>query len=139
MIKYGIYPPRFSGNVVYYKDIIVMVIEDEKLIGAYRYDYSNNKTPISTEDLEFSGAKPISYFKSIQEPSCNVIDAVIRTLWVFDDEKSAYLQKLILLEHIQQYFYRKQTEERENFDTKIPKEISNIVQTYRTNNPEYFL
>ena len=138
-LKYAIYPPRFAGSTVYYKDLIVMVLENDKLIGAYKYDFSGNKIPISTDDLEFNTAKPQTHYASIQNPSANVLESTIRTLWIFDDEKSAYLQKLILLEHIRNYFYQKQVEERENFDTKIPPEISSIVELHRSQNPEYFL
>ena len=138
-LKYGIYPPRFAGNSLYYKDIIVMVIEDEELIGAYKYDYKGSKVPVATSDLVYKQNNAKTHFTSIQEPSKNIIDSVVRTIWTFDDEKSAFIQKLILLEHIRNYFYQKQKEERLNFDTKIPQEISEVVKEHRKNNPEYFL
>ena len=138
-LKYGIYPPRFAGNSLYYKDIVVMVIEDDELIGAFKYDYKGNKVPVATSDLVYKQNNAKTHFTNIQEPSKNIIDSVVRTIWTFDDEKSAFIQKLILLEHIRNYFYQKQKEERLNFDTKIPKEISDVVKEHRRNNPEYFL
>jgi len=141
MIRYGIYPPRFKGGTIFYRDITVMVIDtedDNKLIGAYLYQYDGSKVPISFNDLEYD-KKMVTYFSGVQDVDKDDFDQVLRKVWVFDNEMSAFIQKVVLLNHIRTFFTKKQKDEKRFFDTKIPPQIEDVITDIRQKNPEYFL
>ena len=137
-VKWGIFPPRFAGSQVYYKDIVVFAVDKDKVIGAERFDLDGNSVPISTLDIEFN-PKMVTNFKEIQHPGDNIMDNIVRTSWLFNSKEEAFIQKVILLAHIRGYFYKKQKEDRNYFDTKIPSIIDEKLDILKNKYPEVML
>jgi hypothetical protein len=137
-LRYVINPPKLAGAQVLYRKIIVSVLENDKIIGAYEFDLDGNYKPVSYKDIEFH--HPLStYFKSVVTPGAHNITGNVRTFWVFDTLEKAFIQKLILLDYLRKYFYSKMEEDKNFFDTKIPKQVSEKVQEIQNTKPEYFL
>ena len=137
-LKWGINPPRFAGSQVYYRDLLVFAVQDNTVIGAEKFDLDGNSKPFSTLDIEFNPAM-VTSFKEIQHPGDNIMDNIVRTTWLFNSKEEAFVQKVILLSHIQDYFYKKQIEDRKYFDTKIPQDIKTRLALLQNKYPEVML
>ena len=137
MTKYGIYPPRFSGSTVLFKDLTLLEIEDDTLTRAYLFNYNGDAAECDIEYLEYR-KEAVTEFTSIQQPGNNIIDSTIRTLWTFGTPEEAILQKFLLLDHLRTYFYKKQKEERMYFDSKIP-DMYKYISNYKSKYPEIIL
>ena len=137
-VKWGINPPRFAGSQVYYRDMVVFAVQGEAVIGAEKFDLDGNSIPFSTIDVEFN-PKMKTHFSGIQHPSDNIMDSIIRTTWLFNTKEEAFLQKVILLDHIRDYFGRKQHEDMIYFETKIPPIIKQKLAKLKSKYPEMML
>ncbi len=138
-IKYGIYPPRWTGDIIYYKDIITFCVENDKIIGAKQWNINGKDTVISYMDLPYNQrlAKEFSGVTDID--TSLLLGTVVRVSWLFDTEEEAYIQKVICLNKIRDYFYRNREEQKKAFDIKIPTEIEQVMSTIKKEKPEYFL
>lgn len=139
-LKYAIYPPKMAGNdQVYYKDIIILCIEDNKIIGARKYDYDGNAKVVSYLDLPFTPNLNTDYDKIADFDTSRLLNSAVRTTWTFETEAEAYIQKLWCLKSLREHFNFKEKENRVVFDTKIPEEINQAFSKAKEKNPEYFL
>ena len=137
-IKWGIHPPRFAGSQLFYRDLVVFAIQNDKIIGAEKFDYEGNSIPFPVLDIEFNPSKT-HFYKDIQYPSKTLMAHVVRTTWLFNTKEEAFVQKVILLAHIQKYFYKKQIDDKRYFDTKIPQDIQSKVSLLQNKYPEVML
>jgi hypothetical protein len=117
---------------------LVFAVQDNTVIGAEKFDLDGNSKPFSTLDIEFNPAM-VTTFKEIQHPGDNIMDNIVRTTWLFNSKEEAFVQKVILLSHIQDYFYKKQIEDRKYFDTKIPQDIKTRLALLQNKYPEVML
>ncbi len=143
MLRYCINPPKLGAEgEVYYKDIVVFVIdENDKVVGARLYDYNYKSKPIATLDVHYHPAGSDINFLSVKNDvsNYNLIDNSIRTTWIFNDETEAVVQKIICLKHIRDEFLKFEKNRYEKFNSKIPKSIYEAYENTKNKNPEYFL
>jgi len=137
-MKWGINPPRFAGSQVYYRDLVVFAVQENSVIGAEKFDLDGFSKPMSTLDIEFNPLLTTE-FKEIQHPVENITDNIVRTTWLFNSKEEAFIQKVVLLAHIKEYFYKKQIEDKKYFDTKIPKDINTKLEKLQEKYPEVML
>ena len=138
MTRFGIYPPRYAGSSIYYKDIIVFEVTDEKVTNAWQYNLDGTSHKVPTTWIEYDPKMSTDY-KGIVNPSDNIINSTIRTTWLFTSRDEAFVSKLLLLQHLRNYFIRKQNEQKSYFDSKVPPEIGMAIEHQRKINPEVFL
>lgn len=139
-LKYAIYPPKMAGNQVYYKDIIVLCIEDDKVIGARQYDYDGNAKIISYLDLIYNPNLNTEYdFLKKDFDTSRLLNSAVRTTWTFSTEIEAFITKLWCLKSLRDHFDFIEKENRLIFDNRIPSEINTAFSKVKENNPEYFL
>ena len=137
-IKWGINPPRFAGSQVYYRDIVVFAVQKNQVIGAEKFDLDGNSEPFSTIDITYN-PRLKTEFTSIQHPGDDVMDSIIRTTWLFNSKEEAFLQKVIMLDYIKDYFHKKQIEDKKYFDTKIRPDIKEKLENLKSKYPEFML
>lgn len=139
-IQYVINPPKMAGNnQVYYKDIIVYSIQDNKVLGAKSFDYNFVATPISILDIQYDD-RLSTYFEDIQIPDSGTLtNSIMRTYWVFDNEYEAFIQKIICLKRLREVFEMNERENKQIFDTKIPVSINLTYDKLKIEHPEFFL
>lgn len=139
-LTYAIYPPKMAGNnQLYYKDIIVLCIEDNKVIGAREYDYHGNAAVYSYLGLPYNPKLNTHYNNVTKIDTSILLNSGVRVTWTFNSEEEAYIQKLWCLQNLREHFNFKEKEERMVFDSKIPPEIYKAFLKARAKNPEYFL
>lgn len=139
-LTYAIYPPKMVGNnQVYYRDIIVMCIENNKIIGARQYDYSGNVKIISYLDLPFTQTLNTHYDYVADFETSKILNSAMRTTWTFNTEQEAYIQKLWCLKKLREHFNFSEKQNRIFFDHKIPRDIYNTFEIQKQKYPEYFL
>jgi hypothetical protein len=138
--KYGIYPPKYAGNSVYYKDIIVFELKDNAVTRAWIYDYNMNR------ELYYgaiSKSNVSTYFENIKDSSelsaGVMVNSSSRSIWLFDTPEAAAIQKIIALKIIRDYVISKEKEQRRYFNSKIPPEVYNANKNIKIKYPEYFL
>ncbi len=143
MIKYCIYPPKMSERFeIYYKELMVLIIEDEKVIGARQYDYSGNSKIMPYLDLPYEGS---GNFRNQHHNAIDFINTEIstrepeRVFWTFDTEREAFLAKVKILNNIRELFEKTQEKQKIYFNKKIPKEIDQIFEKLKKESPEYFI
>ncbi|MCD6434767.1 MAG: hypothetical protein J7L15_00015 [Clostridiales bacterium] len=136
---WGIYPPKFASNEVYYKDLITFCVEDGAIIGAKQWDYNGKARVTSYIDLPYS-ERLATYKSNVVDVDTSVlISDVSRITWLFNSEDEAIIQKIWCLKKIKDYFYNNRDEEKKIFDTKIPETIEKSFNKIKNKNPEYFL
>ncbi len=138
-IKFGIFPPRLAADTLYYKDIITFCVEDDKIIGAKQWDINGKDKVISYMDLPYDKRLTEKFSGVIDVDTSMLIGSIVRTVWLFNTEEEAYIQKIICLDKIRDYFYRDFEERKKVLDGKIPIEIKNTIKNIKKINPEYFL
>ncbi len=139
MIKFGIHPPKFVSTQVYYRNIITFCVENDEVIGAKEWDLNGNSKIIPYIDIPYD--KRLSTdFPGVQNVDTSVlIGSVARSSWLFGTEEEAYIQKVMCLKKVKDYFYLNREEEKKHFDTKISPSINKIFENIKDNHPEYFL
>ena len=137
-IKYVINPPKLSGGVVLYKEIIVLSVQNDVVMGATLYDYNYIGRPISILDIEYYQSKSKIFNRATQISPDLLVDN-LRDAWVFSDEKEAFIQKIICLKQIREIYTEDEKENRKIFNNKIPEVINEIFEDIKIKNPEYFL
>jgi len=136
-IYYGLNPPRFAGSTVYYRNIIIFTVEDEKILGAEKFYFNGSSIPVSILDYTFD-SNLASYHTSLDlEP--HVIDSISRTMWLFDTKEEAIIQKFIMLSNIRKYFIKKQEIGKQYMNSKIPDSVDQHLQTLISQYPEVML
>jgi len=139
MIKYGMYPPRWTGDTLYHKDIVTFCVEDDKIIGAKQWDINGTSEVISYMDLPYDKRLTKDFVGVTNIDTSVLLGTVIRTSWIFDTEGEAYIQKVICLNKIRDYFYNNREERKKEFDVKVPPEIEQVMDNIKMTKPEYFL
>jgi hypothetical protein len=137
-LKWGMYLPKWTDGTLYFKDIVTFCVEDDKIIGAKRWDIYGNSKVIPYIDFVYD--KDMAEEAEVSDIDTSLlIGPVVRKVFLFDTEKEAYAQKIWCLKKIREYFYYHREEERRNFDSSIPVEINNSMDKIISSNPEYFL
>ncbi len=139
-LKYAIYPPKMDNSPqVYYKDIIVMCIEGDEIIGARSYDYYGNEKIVSYLSLLYIPSLN-KHFNSVSDfETSMLLNTTARTTWTFNTQQEAYIQKLWCLKKLRDYFKSLEQENRQIFNHKIPHEIYGAFNLSKNKYPEYFL
>lgn len=134
---YGINPPQIVNNDVYYKDIIVFSIEDDVVLGSVKFNLNGSKIPSAASDVIYN---PLySENMEITTNSKKILSTNKRTTWLFKSEKEAFMQKIICLSEIRDYFFIREQKNRDYFISKIPEKVNKIADDLIKENPEYFL
>ena len=136
-VKYGIYIPKLLNNTVYYREIIILILENYKLIGARKYDYNGISSVISYLDLPFS--KGMSREESHILDNEKLFANSSRNVILFDSENKAYVQKILFLKKIKEKYYKTLEKNKESFDKKIPQNIDEVFENVKKENAEFFL
>ncbi len=139
-IQYVINPPKMAGNSqVYYKDIIVYSIQDNKVLGAKMFDYNFIAKPVSTLDITYD-PRLSTFFGNIKQiDTATLTNTITRTNWVFNDEYEAFIQKIICLKKLREVYNINEKEDKQIFNTKIPSNINTVFDKIKIDHPEYFL
>ena len=138
-MKYAIYPPKMTSNFqLYYKDLTILIIDEDKIIGAKKYSYDGSSRVISYLDESFNPVLS-THFDSIKDIETARLNNNNRTYWTFNTEREAFIQKLWMLKKLREQFLFHQKENKEIFDSKIPDLINHSFDIAKSRNPEYFL
>ena len=138
-LKYVINPPKYS-QTIYFKDIVVLVIENDKIIGARKYDYDGTVKVINYLDYDYDkhSVKHFENIKDYKNKMKNLLNDK-REYWSFDSEEKAFIQKIWLLKNIRDYFSEQQQKEKKEFNKKLPSVIDIELNNIKNKKPEYFL
>ena len=144
VLHYAIFVPKLSeSNEVFYKDIVTMCIEGERLIGAKKWGLDGSSEVIPYLDLAYSSELVV--FKTSIDHKPNRGDLKespgqhLRTIVKFPTEDLAYAQKIIYLREIREIYEDREKRDRGIFDRKIPLDINKTFGTIKEEHPEYFL
>jgi len=139
-ISYGIYPPKYVGSTVYYKDIIIFRVENDKILDAYSYDLSGKKRKkINKKDISYHPVLT-TFFKQVKIVDSSVLtNSSSRSYWLFNSEKEAFIQKIICFKILRDYYNNNEIENRKLFDSMITTNIDNVLNDIKEKEPEYFL
>ncbi len=136
-LKYGIYLPKMPGDQALYSSVTIICIEDDVIIGAREYDFDGVSSVVPFLGLEYD-ARLTEHKTEVVEHYDGSFNS-IREVWTFDDEQEAYVQKIILLKKMREYYNHYETQKRRAFDVKIPKEVQDTFDDLKENSPEFFL
>ena len=138
-MKYGIYVPRITSSYqILYKDLVVLIIEDEKIIGAREYDYNGKSKVVSYLGYAYN-KNYTKYIGNIINIKDDELNDTKRTMWLFDTEEAAYIQKIWILKKIRSYFKRLIEKEINNFNNSLPEYIDEAFYKTKQVYPEYWL
>ncbi len=143
-IKYCIYVPKVSDTFeVYYKELIVLTIENEQVIGARQYDYSGKSQVMPSSELPYVGKSSFrnKHFDSIDTLDLKIYEhnTIDRDFWTFNTSQEAFLAKMKLLKNNHEYFDKTQANHKKYFNQKIPENIGEIFDKLKNKYPEYFI
>lgn len=125
-------------NIIY-KGLVILTIEDEKIIGARKYDYDGTDRVIPYLDLEYP-ANNGYHLDSIRDVSAReLMHEGPRTFWTFNTEREAFVQKLWMLKNLREFFVDFQQKQKIAFSSDIPDLINDAFLNRKLQNPEYFL
>lgn len=138
-MKWAIYVPKMTNSQVFYKDLVVFCLEDDKIIGARQYEYDGTSYVISYIGLKYN--KNLSTYYGHVKPfeTSILLGNTTRTTWIFDTERDAFIQKIWALKKLREQFNYVQKESQMIFDTKVPDKINAIFENLKQETPEYFL
>jgi len=145
--KFWIFVPRFKGGAeILFKDIVIIEVQELEPVAGYQYQIERGHliryTMSNYEDykeLKDLNARRVEIIDHIQDPKISNISGNFRSVWEFETEEEALIQKLMLLEFVRETFYKKQKELEIEFKTRIPPEITNILEDQRSKFPELVL
>ena len=145
--KFWIFVPRFNGGAeILFRDIIIIEVRDSVPVSGYQYQIERGRliryAMANYEDykeLKDLNARRILVMDHIQDPKISNISGNFRSVWEFETEEEALIQKLMLLEFIRETFDKKQKEMKIEFDTRIPPDVTNILEDQRSKFPELVL
>ena len=138
-LQWGIHPPKFVGSQVYYRNIVTFCVEDDNVIGAKVWDLDGNSKITPYIDVPFDKRLSTEFAGVQNVDTSTLINSVVRTTWLFVTEEEAYVQKVMCLKKIKDYFYHSREEEKKHFDTKILSSIDGVYENIKNKHPEYFL
>ena len=140
-IYYGIYPPKYVGSTVYYKDIIIFKVKNDKILDAFYYDINGFKIDknVSIKDIAYQPSLK-TIFNQVKIIDSGILtNSSSRSYWLFNSEKEAFIQKIICFKVLRDYYNNNEIENRKLFDSMIVTDIDNVLNDIKEKEPEYFL
>ena len=140
-LTYMINPPKIlmgEHTHILYKDILISTIQDNEIIGAYKYEYDFKSIPVSFLDIDYNHNYSIM-LDDVKEVTRSDVTGTNRVSWTFNSAYEAFIQKLKCFELIKHINDQNIKENKEYFNSKIPDNISKIINTASSKKPEYFL
>ena len=142
-VRWGITPPRYSGAEILFSKIIVVALVGTDVIGAEEFDLDGFSKPIPIVDVEYNTDK-MKEFSSIvtKEYLSNDMTNItsnMRSSWTFETKEEAYVQKMILLDYLGDYFKKSQEQASVIFKNKIPSDITEKLNVQLDKYPEFML
>ncbi len=133
---YGMNPPKMSGGVIFFRDIVICSMVDNEINGAVMYT-NGVSSPVATTDI-----KNLSYKQKQEKVRFVDLEELLdtdREFWVYKTEKEALIQKLICLDILKNEYIIREKRLRAQLNKSIPESVSELCNKMVNDNPEYFL